>query len=46
MRQRVIDLEAENANINVEKAELEARDAEYLKQVMETILSLRSESKD
>jgi hypothetical protein len=42
LRQRIIDLEAENTKIKAEKAELEARDTEHLKQVMEDNAKLKA----
>ncbi|RGB32532.1 hypothetical protein C1646_762798 [Rhizophagus diaphanus] len=42
LRQRIIDLEAENSKIKVEKAELEAKNAEHLKQVMDDNAKLKT----
>ncbi len=42
LRQCIIDLEAENSKIKAEKAELEARDAEHLKQVMDDNAKLKA----
>ena len=42
LRQRIIDLEAENSKIKAEKAELEARDAEHLEQVMDDNAKLKA----
>ena len=42
LRQRIIDLEAENSKIKAEKAELETRDAEHLKQVMDDNAKLKA----
>src|ERR1044072_3793922 len=42
LRQHIIDLEAENSNIKAKKAELEARDAEHLKQVMDDNAKLKA----
>src|ERR1051325_2360400 len=41
-----IDLESENTKIKAEKAEIEARDAEHLKQVMEDNAKLKTRIKE
>src|SRR4051812_28980180 len=42
LRQHIINLEAENSKIKAEKAELEARDAKHLKQVMNNNAKLKA----